>query len=212
MINYLFNFLTTDSRQRFKIIIGQELGRLVKFKNEKNQFISIDELNLIDRESISKEFIKKRTYNGKYRIDTFYDTIYDYSDDELLKNVSEYIDFILPRRYFIDKKLFDSKFKLEKDSIRKEYKGIDTVKGAVYVYDDNYIRDREFYKITDDAYYYNVLSDKELYTILKEECENFGYNLEKTQSNMKRIDMINLLQFLIKDEEMDNESDFINYE
>lgn len=213
----LFDYYINADRTRIKMVISEALPNIISFQNANKDMISVEELNKLDRTSIAKLWITQRSYNGKYRIDTWYTLLREYTDKELLNDITEYIDLILPRRYFgISERIRRNDINLNTSDVNKYYKGIIDVKGSIYHYNDNYSREefitcKALKKIVDSKPY-QKFSTEQLYIMVSNDAKNAGYELIKSKDNLSRDELIALLNFFYKDTELKNLFDYVQYE
>jgi len=132
----MFNYFDIESAKDFKGVIGQYISRVIRDIKQKESN-TIDEVNTLDRVKLAEDFIYKRTYGGKYKIDKHYTGIRDYKECELKKDIAIYIDLCIVRQYWRN---FYNK---ETNNSVLEFPGIRSMEGLYYRYKENYDNEKE---------------------------------------------------------------------
>lgn len=129
----LFNYLNERGKKGIKVSIGQWLG--LEFRNIiKEQGLTIEVVNNIDRMKLAEKFINKAI--GKHTFTDFkrwYWGKRDYERYEIENDIAQFIDLKIPKNYYAC-----LKESLGQEYIKGEYKGIDTVDGISFSYEENY--------------------------------------------------------------------------
>ena len=134
----LFDYYDETSQRGMKTVIGDFISNNSIFINENGGLISIEEVNNIDRVKLAREFIKKRTNDGVYKIDYFYNVIRNYTEDELINDIALFIDNKIPFNYFIKLNGGDKLSREDRRAMKLKYKGIDSIPGMKFWYEENY--------------------------------------------------------------------------
>ncbi|EOR24462.1 Putative type I restriction enzyme, HsdR subunit [Clostridium sartagoforme AAU1] len=129
----LFDYLNERDKKGLKIAIGQWLG--YKFSNiVKENGLEINFINNIDRMKLAEQFMNERI--GRHTFTDFkrwYWGNRDYERYEIENDIAQFIDLKIPKNYYAC-----LKESLGEEYIKGEYKGIDTVDGISFSYEENY--------------------------------------------------------------------------
>lgn len=139
----LFDYYDESSIKGLKTVIGSFVSHNIEwYKN--GDLISVSEVNNLNRIKLAEHFLKKRTYNGKYKTLGFYKVTRDFEEYELINDIAQFIDLKIPFHYWI--RLYENNTgrKEDRTEIKKFYKGIDTIEGLEFIYEDNYILESIF--------------------------------------------------------------------
>lgn len=134
-----FDYLSEYDRSRIKISISNLIYNKITKEIEKVNFDK-ELCNNINRyklaESISKELYK--------RLNKYYEVERPFEFYELENDLAEFIDFKIPRQYFMAYKSRETGIK-DNTILKNEYFGIETngLEGLKYLYEENYKRDEE---------------------------------------------------------------------
>lgn len=140
----LFDYLNERKKKGIKISIGQWLGREFR-KIIKEQGLEVEIVNNIDRMKLAEKFVDstigkhtfidfKRWYWGKR----------DYERYEIENDIAKFIDLKIPKNYYVC-----LKESIGEEYIKGEYKGIDTVDGIRFIYEENYELEKLVLKATE---------------------------------------------------------------
>lgn len=205
----LFDFFDAESANGFKITLGMYLSRKKLVYGKNSELISVNELNALNRKLIATSFIVEYKDNIKYRV-----SIREWTQRELLNDVSKYVDYVLPKLYYIEQRMQQEGPRANRRAIKKQYKGITSVEGAVYVYKSNYdkqkdvfVKKKENYKSWEGGY--AKFDNNTLHKMLLRDLDNAGMQLRN--NDLKRSDMIKLLRFFYKDTPVDNLFSYVEY-
>lgn len=134
----MFDYYDESNIRGIKVVIGEFLSHQVKWKKDNGELLSIEEVNNLDRMKIAEDFIKHRTQNGKYKIDAYYTVLREYEQYELENDIAQFIDLKIPKHYWI--RLQEKKVGYYRDRtiLSRKYKGINSVEGLDFSYDENY--------------------------------------------------------------------------
>ena len=135
----LFDYLSECERQRIKITIANKVYKIITKEIEKVNFDkklcnSINRMKIA--EEISNDFYK--TLNKYYKVERHFEVC------ELENDLAEFIDFKIPRQYYMSIRKKETGIK-DNTILKNEYFGIESkgLEGLEYIYEDNYIRDKE---------------------------------------------------------------------
>lgn len=129
----LFHYLNERDKKGLKIAIGQWLGYKFSKIVEENG-LEIDFINNIDRMKLSEQFMNERI--GRHTFTDFkrwYWGKRDYERYEIENDIAQFIDLKIPKNYYVWLKQSRGE-----EYIKGEYKGIDTVDGVRFFYEENY--------------------------------------------------------------------------
>ncbi|MBS5886205.1 hypothetical protein [Clostridium sp.] len=129
----LFEYLNDRGRKGIKVSIGQWLG-LEFSKIIKEQGLTVDVINSIDRIKLAEKFMNRTI--GRHTFTDFkrwYWGKRDYERYEIENDIAQFIDLKIPKNYYVC--LRES---LGEECVKGEYKGIDTVDGIRFIYEENY--------------------------------------------------------------------------
>ncbi len=129
----LFEYLDDRGKKNMKITIGQWLGREFK-KIVKEKGLSTEVVNNLDRMRLAEQYLKNKM--GKYTFDTFkqwFKGNRDYDMYEVENDIAQFIDLKIPKNYYVCLREC-----VGEEYIKGEYKGIDTVDGIRFIYEENY--------------------------------------------------------------------------
>lgn len=195
-----FEFLNDKASHGLKVKIGMFLNK----QDIWNEFIvegqlAVDKVNSYDRTIISNAiFNKDKDYISK-------GTILEVSDEDILREIALYVDFILPRSCYT--KLGNKK---------ENYDGIKTVKGLTYFYDQNNDLDikeytgedkisaykKEYFKLNAP---YQHLDDTALFYMLQNDVFDAGLHFKlEYQEPFNRFTMLKLLHHFYRKREFED--------
>lgn len=135
----------------------------------------------------------------------------------------EFIDLVIPRHYFVLLEEQRLGQRIHRREYRDKYRNILDVDGLKFVKFNNYEREginnkvaKENIRFTkeymDLNYPYKRYNDEILFKMVVKDAENAGYELIKRKNELNRFDLLRLLHFFYRDREMDDLSDFVQYE
>ncbi|MDU1280020.1 MAG: hypothetical protein E6342_15375 [Clostridium sp.] len=147
----LFEHLNDRGKKNMKITIGQWLGREFK-KLVKEKGLNIEVVNDLDRMKLAEKCLNDKM--GRYTFDAFkqwYRGNREYYMHEVENNIAQFIDLKIPKNYYVC--LIES---LGKEYINGQYKGIDTLDGIRFIYEENY----ELEELTSEGTQINISINK----------------------------------------------------
>lgn len=204
----LFDFLEPKGQLSYKIMIGSKLKEFIKIETGNKYIDTVEVLNSIDRVAIANNILN---YGEHYGIDVnLYTSTRKFTRDELLEDVSAYVDLILPRRYCVNLAYLRGEI-TSKTRKNELYKGIDQLEGAKFHYEDNYERDRVVVDkrnaiFTGPNYVkegkFRHYSNTKIYNTLKIVAYNSGYKLIVSEEEINKVEMIKLLRYFYKGEKL----------
>ena len=133
----LFNYFDQKSRHSMRVIIGQFVSHDIRWFSNDGKLLNVEEVNSLSRIRLAEEFLKKRTYNGKYKIDSKYNVLKPYDEFELINDIAQFIDLRIPKNYWLRLREQDKGYK-DRTIVSKLYPGIDSVEGLEFFYEENY--------------------------------------------------------------------------
>lgn len=136
-VRELFDYFNDSSRSSIKIVIGQYISVIMK------SIDSVEAINKINRIKIAEDFIKKKTNNGLYSLDYYYRSIREYTLDELIIDIAEFVDFKLPNQFWHKMYCLDHP-NVNRHNIKFLYPGANEIKGFKFFYEINSLRDKYF--------------------------------------------------------------------
>lgn len=205
---YLFDFLTDSKKHGIKVKIALFLSKhkIWTEENMDNNLSSFTFINAYNRLDIAKDFLN-RNYNYVYE-----ETLRLVNELEVLDNIAKYIDFLIPRHYFI-----------KKGNKKDDYNGIKAVKEMKYAYEESYILDENMYGDNEsslvDKYKkeyiefnrpYSRLTNEDLFNLLMSDISIEGYYLNPKYSKpFNRLTMLKLLHHFYYNKEYDKFNEYI---
>lgn len=210
----LFDYLSESNNKGMKTILATFISKHPLWGNT-GSIPTVEYINSYSRKDIAEEFILKRGLFANYT------PIKNVDEDTAKRHLIEYIDFIIPRYYYIKEKELKNKNK-SREQLRREYNGIADVDGLIFTVKINYGREEIFIaeknknlplgmkEYNELNYAYKRFSDKELEDILIKDCfENRMVLNPENERNLKRIDILRLLHYFYKGKEFKHKEKYI---
>ena len=124
-----FSYLDAEENKKFRQDIGQFLSSKIKRQKRNGILKTPEDFNNLDRIELTVEFIKDRTYDGKYRLRPLHEPYFFAYD------IARFIDFRIPYQFY-------NNFVGDADgTINKEtYKAKEVMEkyGLHYYFEENY--------------------------------------------------------------------------
>jgi len=220
-VHSFFDYYEVGKRIGIKSVLSSFVSHSDFWYSDKarKKLKSVEEINAADRQIIADAFVQNRTDNGRKNIHEYRRPIRAVSIAEINQHIVEYIDFVIPRHYFVLLKEQERQKTIDRSEYRKWYNNICQVPGIQFFYPDNYQRELVSVKLKEEAIFRNKqinfyagFSDEDLYTMLENDVKNGGFVLKKTLGCLTRTELMELLDYFRKDNSIKNLFDYVEYE